>query len=198
MAAAKLLLDFDGVILRNKKLSDYQVRRSAEFVKKHVPLPFKDCYNINKQYYPEYGHTVIMVNNLFNKRTTLEEYNEFVYNKKQLAGLVLDPPSFEHGNAFNMFANENTYIFSNAPEEWVGHFSEMLELNIKNCICPRTLEDLKPLPRVYSALNARFSGQKIVFVDDSKKNLRPVSNYANWKTMHFTAADNACNVFNVL
>jgi hypothetical protein len=99
----KLLLDFDGVVLRNKYLKQYQLDRSAKFIKEKTCIPTKICKNINKENYPKYGHTVTMLNNMFQLPVTLEEYNEFVFDKKQLQPLIkfIDKNTFEYTNSFN-------------------------------------------------------------------------------------------------
>lgn len=192
---AKLLLDFDGVILKNKNILKYQVSRSAKFVQKHTHLSLKKSHEINKVFYPKYGHTVIMLNELFHKHTTLEEYNEFVFDTLLISKLdyLIDEKTYNHGNAFTrMFECDNTYVFSNAHLHWIEYFSESFDLNIqsKKIIWPQNINNLKPFARAYDTVHEKFGiHTNITFVDDSPKNLEYPKTLSNWNPILFEPED---------
>lgn len=204
-----LLLDFDGVILRNKQLSVYQSRRSAKFLQKHTSLPLSTCVKLNNTYYPKYGHTVLLVNDLFGKRTTLEEYNDYVFNKDHLQRLnrlvceksVEDIRGFE--NVFKSCARNNMdwAIFSNANINWVSHFSELgglLDVTPSKIIYPTTLDMLKPEKKVYDYIESVYEQSTVVFVDDSTINLVEPEKRDRWIPVHFKKDNDHNSVLNVL
>ena len=193
-----LLLDFDGVMLKDKSLMNYQLRRSAKFVQKHSYLPLSVCEKINAQYYPHFGHTVMMINKLFNKNTTLEEYNDFVfasdrlqrlnklYTKEAQAHLSDFEKIFEYANTNNM----SWFIFTNAHRDWVKNFTSFDDDKL---IWPCTLDVLKPKLAAYDRVESMFSAnEKFIFVDDSRGNLLIPEHRPNkWKPIHFTKEDTA-------
>lgn len=195
----KLLLDFDGVIIKNKKILQYQYQRSAKFVQKHLHVPITTADDINRKYYPKYGHTVIMLKDHFNIPVTLEEYNEFVFPKTQIYRLdsLVDKQTFEHGNDFIKHFKSMDYhtsIFTNAHINWVTTFADIFDLPIAehNVIWPQSLELLKPMPKAYDNVSHQFKeADRIIFVDDSPKNIAYPSTLHNWDTYHFKQEDDS-------
>lgn len=195
----RLLLDFDGVVVKNKKIIQYQYQRSAKFVQKHLHVPITTADELNRKYFPKYGHTVIMLKDHFKIPVTLEEYNEFVFPKEQIYRLdsLVDKQTFEHGNDFAKHFKSTSYhtsIFTNAHVNWVTTFADIFDLPIgeHNIIWPQSLDLLKPLPKAYHNISDLFhEADRIVFVDDSKKNIEYPSALNNWETYHFKPDDNA-------
>lgn len=186
----KLLLDYDGVVLKSRSLSDYQLRKSAMFVEKHTKLPFDKCQKMNKKYYPRYGHTVTMLNCLFKKPVTLEQYNDYMFNKKDLHELswLVFPHTKQHAQSFiDLFnvcdnCNIDWYIFTNAHVDWVMHFARICELPIdeKKVIWPSTLDLLKPKAQSYDNIEKRFPDETLIFIDDSDVNLVIPQQRSQW------------------
>jgi len=205
-----LLLDFDGVVLRNKQLSLYQSRRSAKFLQKHTHLPLATCIKLNNEYYPKYGHTVLMVNHIFRKNTTLEEYNEYVFDKhhlNRLNNLVCERSVDQIKGFKDVFntcaANDMDWaIFSNANINWVLHFSKLgglEDVTDRKIIYPQTLDMLKPKKKAYDNIENIYSQCcTIVFVDDSSINLEEPEKRDNWIPIHFKTNDDHNNILDVL
>lgn len=202
----RLLLDFDGVIIKNKKIIQYQYQRSAKFVQKHLHVPISTADNLNRTHFPKYGHTVIMLNEHFNIPVTLEEYNDFVFPKQQIYRLdsLIDKSTFEHGNDFAQHfksTNYHTSVFTNAHINWVTTFADIFDLPITehNVIWPTSLELLKPMPKAYDNVSNLFKeADRIVFVDDSKKNIEYPSRLSNWVTYHFKPDDTSQTLSQIL
>jgi FMN phosphatase YigB (HAD superfamily) len=187
-----LLLDFDGVVLRNPKIAEYQYRKSAAFLQKYTNLSYNRCLEINNKYYPQYGHTVIFINKIFTKKTTLEEYNDFVFNTNAIKKLdnLIDFDTYEHANKFkDLISLNNTYIFTNAHINWIEYFSYKLDLFIpySKIIYPTDISMLKPFPQVYENLDQKIDNN-IVFVDDSIKNLEYPMRLPKWDVCLFKDA----------
>ncbi len=202
-----ILLDFDGVLLKNRYLTNYQNNRSSKFVKKHTMLPLHVCEKVNQKYYPKYGHTVTMMNELFGVNTTLEEYNEFVFNKKSIQRLhkLYDEDTKKHLRDFNKifdFANDTNmswYIFTNAHVNWVKEFGELGELEEltkdEKIIWPHSLDFLKPQNNAYDRVEKMFAPcEEFIFVDDSHVNLENPSQRKNWFPIHFDKNDTSVSI----
>jgi hypothetical protein len=180
----RLLLDFDGVMLKNKHAEQYQLRRSAKFVQHVTHLDLKTCERMNKKYYPIHGHTVLMTNKLFGLDVTLADYNEFVFAPSNIARLtrVLDDDTMHHMKAFNHvidFCEQNNLewnVFTNAHMNWVMFFSELLgvqRITTSKVIWPgNDVHALKPNAMAYDNVEAVYANTDcFIFVDDSKANL---------------------------
>jgi phosphoglycolate phosphatase-like HAD superfamily hydrolase len=192
-----LLLDFDGVMLVNKQLTQYQLRRSARFVQKHSNMPLTQCIYINKEMYPLYGHTVMMINALYNKKVTLEEYDDFVFSKQQLRHLykLVDKTSFHHMNNFNDVLKHcqekdiDWYIFTNAHKNWIQYFTYLCDIEVpeQKIIWPSNVELLKPKVAAYDRVELKFQKDTTyTFFDDSSVNLIIPKERYHWKPHLFT------------
>lgn len=181
MSATKLLLDFDGVVLKNRRLMQYQTNWSARYLHKHTGMPLPVARDFNRHYYPRYGHTVTMMRQMLKKNVTLEDYNSYLYgdNLRWLSRFV-DKPTYEHGNSFNRvlsFCEENNtevIVFTNVHVNWVEHFTRLMDLPIKrsNIVWPSDTKLLKPNAFSYELLEAVFpSDTRFVFFDDSERNI---------------------------
>jgi FMN phosphatase YigB (HAD superfamily) len=202
------LLDFDGVILAHPKLKAYQSRKSAKFVQKHTHMPYRRCEELNDAYYKEHGHTVTVLNKVFGKPVTLEEYNEYVFQKEDLVKLsrVLDGGSggaLEFANGFNRVLDHCTEygldcgIFSNAGPSWISYFSGLAGLRIDEemVVTPRTTEFLKPKEAAYDRVEQHFTRDaSFLFFDDCALNLEVPMQRPNWVPFLFEQHDTADTV----
>ena len=184
---SQVLLDFDGVVLRDRRMSMYQTQRSAKFVKLHTALPMKTADFVNKRFYPVHGHTVIMLRERFFKDISLEEYNDFVFDKRALKQLPVTKEMIEHGKAFrSLFDDFDAWIFTNAHWNWIEHFVDVFDLPIgqERVIWPTDLTRLKPNEKAYDLVEAKMKdlGEKKIFVDDSEINL-VYPRKLGWKTI---------------
>lgn len=192
-----LLLDYDGVMLVHPTLREYQARRSAVFVQRHTNMPLDRCRFLNDTNYPKYGHTVNMINKMYQRNISLEEYNDFVFAKKHLMKLskLLDKQAISHTKEFDAVfkACEQDHIeyrvFTNAPATWVLHFSQLAKLTIdeENIIWPFDTDHMKPSEVAYDDVEKQFEeGSTFLFVDDSPLNLKAVSSRKRWHPFLFT------------
>ena len=190
-----LLLDFDGVILKNNKLTQYQFEKSCKFVQRHTCLNIDTCRTLNRKYYPVYGHSVTMLNTMFNKKISVEEYDEYVFNKRTLNKLVhlVDDDTLKHSSMFEYIFkhceknNIKWNIFSNAHINWIILFSQHMKLNDiteGKVVWPQSkLNLLKPNEEAYDNIEKMFpSSNLFTFIDDSYVNLDIVQKREKWRT----------------
>lgn len=205
--ATKLLLDFDGVILKNKRLMQYQCDWSARYLHKHTGMPVQVAKDFNRHYYPRYGHTVTMMRNMLRKNVTLEDYNSYLYgdNIRWLRRFV-DDNTYEHGNSFNRVfeaceeLNIEIIVFTNVHIRWVLYFSGLMDLPIKrsNVVWPSHTDLLKPSKNSYDLLEAVFPNDtKFVFFDDSFKNIENAKR-PRWTPILFDINNTAGDVVKLL
>lgn len=188
-----LLLDYDGVVLRNKCLTNYQYRRSAKFVQKHTHMSIGVCQEMNRRYYPKYGHTVTMLNEMFGKAVSLEEYDEFLFAKERLARLaaVVDKDTRRHAKSFDRVFDlcrdkgYSWHVFTNAHINWVLFFSKIIgidDITENKVIWPQSkLELLKPNVEAYDRVEKIVqSSYPYVFADDSIVNIEAIMERDGW------------------
>ena len=194
-----LLIDFDGVILRNNRCMRYQCDQSAKFVQKVTGMSLKASEALNSQCYPRYGHTVTMLNKLFNNVTTLEEYNDFVFEPKKMSEVLdgsLDLQTRQHFTSFEPLidkcdrADISTAIFTNASLSWVEYCAHKISpplLKRTQVVYPRNTAEMKPYRRAYDNIEMLFPDkEEYWFVDDSKANLVEPSRRDNWIPFYYT------------
>lgn len=193
---AVLLLDFDGVVLSNPKLWEYQRRRSSMFVRKHTNMTHRSCEQLHTLCYNDYGHTVSMLNSIFRTRVTLEEYNDFVFNKKAMGSLKrkMDQQTIDRFMGYTKTfeaceaSGVDWAVFTNANQAWVQYFIDSFGWAQPPAIhFPTSLHELKPKPEAYDKIESFYSdGRELWFVDDQKINLTVPTARQRWVTMHFT------------
>jgi len=142
-AAHVLLLDVDGVIVRNKPLLNTVARKCIRFVKHSFPmsLSLTEADIVNSTLYKNHGHTIRGINNLVNtfeqpqsermkihKRNHID-FEQIVYDKdtiNELQAYVDSTDFIAHtvGLAYlcsylkSLSVPIPVYLFSNAPTEW--------------------------------------------------------------------------------
>jgi FMN phosphatase YigB (HAD superfamily) len=190
-----LLLDMDGVILRNNTAHKHIAFRCQQYVRKITGIknPIKVSI-LNKQLYESTGHTFLGLKNL-GYPINLDEFNEYVYddmsiikniNAKETNQLTLLKKKCEDKNI-------KIYIFSNAPIIWSHTI-----LSHMNCDIPiLSSEYLKPQIEYYNIVESIIS-EKILFVDDKLMNIMPVINRKRWTTYLFNEDINIISTNNIL
>ena len=182
-----LLLDIDGVVVRDRHLFAHIKHRAALYVQSKLV----NCSRpevVNSTLYLAYGHTARGLKEAF--RVDASDYNEFVYDKNLMThlGAVLETDQFKKDAEIinNLTAGGwAVTLFTNAPYQWAHRVG--LGINDQMSIhCPgpdASRAVYKPDPLFYESFD---DGQKYYFVDDSLKNLGAVRHKSNWRTIFFT------------
>jgi hypothetical protein len=185
-----LLLDVDGVLVRDRLLFTHVKHNASLYVEKKLPN-CKEPAAVNRTLYMAHGHTARGLKNAFG--IDASDYNEFVYDKSLMAHLkeVLEKETFmrdaEVINGLTQRGWEVT-LFSNAPYEWVHPVSIAINDTIKiRCPGPDlTKSYLKPDVNFYKEFD---TCKGYYYVDDSLKNLGTVRNWPNWRPILFTETE---------
>jgi len=173
-----LLLDIDGVLLRDKNLQNHVNANCNRYVQKKLP----DCKD-PEQFYRKHGHTAVGLYKEFKIDTS--DFNRFVYDKNLLEHLS----EVIHGTEFQLEAKEihslfkynwNISLFTNSPKMWATPVAIAISDEVN--IAPKG-GYLKPDPRAYAVLE---KNSKYLYIDDSLCNLEPAKTMKHWTAVHFS------------
>jgi FMN phosphatase YigB (HAD superfamily) len=182
-----LLLDVDGVLIRNKPLLKHVKDNCVKYVGSKMP----GCKNpelLNHILYLSHGHTARGLQNTF--QVDAGDFNKEVYDRK----LITHLHEFIRGDEFQQDTKEiqslidegwTVSLFTNSPAEWVYPVADAIGSNV-NVICPT-----RDLARAYMKPEASAYSQfpkwrDYIFIDDSLKNLGTSRWLPNWKPVQFT------------
>lgn len=186
-----LLLDFDGVLFANDKMNKIIEHRSTIYLNHHTKIPYKVASKINSKFYKQFGHTVNLVKELVedSSTVTMEDFNDFVYSRKTLRSIKeeLTLNDMELSRLWGYTIQEyidsgySVKIFSNAPLVWIEECLFTLSndmLSFDDITCFDNLSRLKP--DIHSYLETYKNENRIIFVDDSIDNLKPIQGDDVW------------------
>lgn len=186
MAVKSLLLDIDGVIVRDRLLLAHVRDNCARYVESKIP-GCRDPKRVNQVLYLTHGHTARGLAHSFNVDTS--DFNSKVYDKRLLdhLGEVLSTQDFQEEAAeVHAFTKKgwNVTLFSNAPTVWCTQVARAIgdDLSIR---CPGDDVMKWPLKPDATAYEDFSKVQTHVFVDDSLKNLGTARWLPNWHPIHF-------------
>jgi hypothetical protein len=175
-----LLLDVDGVLIRDKPLLNHVKDNVSRYVQHKLP-GVQNPARVNRILYRQYGHTGRGLFDAFGIDT--RDFTKTVYDKKLMSHLweVLSSNDFQLDamNIHEMCQEYEVRLFSNSPLVWTLPIASA----ISDCITvsPQSFF-LKPDPRAY----VKFPHNRVkYFVDDSVPNLRTANYLYNWKCIHF-------------
>jgi len=173
-----LLLDCDGVVVRDRLLMAHVKHNATHYVQHKIP-DCKDPADVNNIMSLVYGHTARGIENGF--KIDASDYNSYVYDKSLMNHLadVLEGPNFQKdAEIINEIINDgwDVTLFSNAPVEWLWPTA----LSISDMVKCKSVK-YKPETHAYDW----FDDKNNIYVDDSLKNLGAIRKRSNWKPIHF-------------
>lgn len=186
MAGTKtLLLDVDGVLVRDRRLLEHVHTNCVNYVRAKLP-DAKDSHVTNNLLYLVHGHTARGLEKAFGVDTS--DFNKSIYTKKLLSHLaeVLTTETFQKEAAeINNLSREgwNISLFTNAPWIWAVKVATAIGDDVAiRCAGNPHESPLKPEAAAYMF----HTEGPTVFVDDSLKNLGTARYLENWRCIHFT------------
>jgi len=182
-----LILDIDGVLIRDRALLNHVRHNCVRYVRHKMP-DAKSPAQINEILYQNFGHTGKGLRKAYKINT--EDFNKFVYDQKVSSHLwsVLSGTEFQKDAAqIHSLIKEgwSVKLFSNSPLEW--------SLPVASAISDEVMvvynaHMLKPDIEAYTQFSTEV---KHVFVDDNLRNLMPAWWLLNWHTIHFSETRDA-------
>lgn len=208
-----VLVDFDGVVLRNKT-ADIQVAKRASIYtwKKineiksynHKLISPKQADDISYNLYKGYGHTLSGLKYTGIPNCHMKDYNKFVYDTIDYEKIRKFNNDFDDLRVLIDYCIEHhheIYFFTNAPYRWMNNVlkdnSDILSsVNDVRKVLNIDEDDenfLKPYSNIYDKINSHFYKENIVFIDDNVGNIRPVIDKITWTNILFCNADKKIN-----
>lgn len=176
-----LLLDIDGVIVRDKLLLEHVKDNCVRYVASKLPHT-KDPGKTNSALYLAQGHTGRGLQKIFKVDTS--DFNKKVYDKQLMDHLS----EVIYGTDFQQEAKEiheltqkdwKVTLFTNSPIEWAGPIARAISDNLYiDC----AIDHYKPDACRYTKFPKHMT---IFYVDDSLKNLGTARWLPNWHSVYF-------------
>lgn len=195
-----LLLDFDGVFIRNRKISSYVGTQCTRLLAHKKNLNMKQARKINSHLYPLYGHTSFILSKEYGIDCSIKDFNDIVYheyiNYKHIHNMITvnDVEYADQLVSKIVSKHDNVFIFTNAVDTWCMEVLRML--HIQDCI-PRShilssdlLPVLKPDHKAYDKVDRMLeifqpNAKQRIFVDDQLANIDPIINKTNWTGIYY-------------
>jgi FMN phosphatase YigB (HAD superfamily) len=186
MAFKSLLLDIDGVIVRDRLLMEHVRENCVRYVANRLP-DCKDPRETNRVLYLGHGHTARGLSRCFQMDTS--DFNEKVYDKHLMDHLA----DVIYGNEFQQEAKElheltekdwKVTLFTNSPVEWAVPIARAISDNVfVDCVGHNVNRSfLKPEVMRYLQFPSHMTH---LYVDDSLKNLGTARSLPNWHPIYF-------------
>jgi FMN phosphatase YigB (HAD superfamily) len=177
---SNILLDIDGVIIRDPLLLEHVRYNVVEYVRGKLPQS-KNPEKANRLLYKVYGHTGLGLQKAF--RIDTRDFNKNVYNEGVLRHLyaILDTPQFKEDAKIlkELSKDFKVTLFSNSPLEW----SVPVRDSISHQISIAYDGNMKPDLKAYMNFPTDV---KYIFVDDKTDNLMPTVQMQNWTPIKFS------------
>jgi FMN phosphatase YigB (HAD superfamily) len=208
MQSKVVLLDVDGVILRQPRVLSHVSRKIVRYVKDFTPQKMHtlmDAAEINETLYKTYGHTYLGLRALYGKEIpSLHHFHTHVYDihmVQEIMALQKDPwfvrSKEELMRLMDLCTKHNIpmYLFSNSPSMWceailltMGIFEALPSEHVLSSTHPIFQDGqlLKPMPKLYTNVatflqqTMRDKDVQLIMVDDSLINLQPITHDPNW------------------
>lgn len=195
--SSSILLDFDGVLIKNKNLGKLIEQKSIEFIKHKYSKSLHECTLVNTHFYKTYGHTALGLDTSNYKQNILD-YNQFVFSKldyNELANMITDSDKEllsrmkEYSYSFG--------LFTNAPLSWCENICHIAGTDIEHFIDDTKLFTsdnglIKPKDEFYTHVENKLKKDKTIhFIDDSLINLNGIiASNPKWVTHHIDTSIN--------
>jgi FMN phosphatase YigB (HAD superfamily) len=187
MAVKSLLLDIDGVLVRDRLLLEHVKDNCVKYVASKLPEA-KNPRQVNEILYMTHGHTARGLSKAF--QLDVSDFNDKVYDKRLLDHLaeVLYSTDFQlEAKEIHEFTQKgwDVTLFTNSPAVWSGRVARAIGDNVW-LNCPGSDLTESPLKPEAAAFKDFSRVKSHIFVDDSLKNLLTVRWMPNWHPIHFS------------
>lgn len=186
MAFKSLVLDIDGVLIRDRRLLDHVKHNCVRYVAKKLP-ECKDPAFTNRILFATAGHTARGLQNSFGIDTS--DFNKEVYDVPLRSRLwdVLSSTEFQR-DAKDIHelirSGWRVTLFTNSPIEWAGEVAHAISDEVY-VVCPSSDVVTSPLKPEATAYTNFAKHHTHIFVDDSLTNLVTARWLPNWHPVHF-------------
>lgn len=187
-----VLLDFDGVVFTNKRVSEHVVDRSVEWVSKTMDISRKEALRLNRATYKSQGHSSLVQHSNM-KEGLLRSYNDFVFDEHFLEDIIpdcVDERDVSHTTNLVEIANSRGFRYAlctNAPRRYCERvlksqgfaFTDVFREDL--VFSSDVTDSVKPREAFYEFVNDSLKEESTIhFLDDSIMNVVAANGYQNW------------------
>lgn len=183
-----VLVDFDGVVFRNAKVSHMVQEKSIRYVASRKGVHYRDAKLMNKVGYTKLGHTARLVSD---DADTVQDYNDYVFDR-QLFRWMGDTIGYEDATLLQRVSNARAnndlrlVLCTNAPKNYCEHVLFYLGISWSDVFDDETnfTSDaglVKPLDSYYNHVEDTLDLNEYHFIDDSITNIIPCAHRPQWK-----------------
>jgi FMN phosphatase YigB (HAD superfamily) len=191
-----VVLDFDGVILRNTDVHNLVRDRVVDYVHAHFGVRMmsrKMASTVNQHLYKSFGHTQLGLEALYANGATIFDFNKEVYNMQLFKEMDTIHPrecewAFDHAMRLIGEHEMPTYLFTSAPADWCAYWLERWNVDAipRSQWFTSSTTPLKPTPEAYEAVDSTIRashGQDctVWMMDDTLSLILPVVHRPNWR-----------------
>lgn len=205
MTKKLVLIDFDGVVLRNKAASSLVAKRAGLYTwhalqnrknkYQNYSIGVSESLELCANLYKGYGHTLLGLKDL-NISSSLKEYNDYVYSSINYDNLIIHNNHMHDVYQLTNFCNAidvPILMFSNSPKLWIENMMacnrDLLDTLIDVRDTLHIQDDdatfLKPNKDIYDLISKVFYNYELIFVDDSACNIKAPLKNKQWKNVLF-------------
>lgn len=194
-----LLLDVDGVVLRDRNILKKQQDNVVRYVRKVTRYTPEFSHATTNRLFKKYGHTLLGLRREFSVKDGLHDFNKYIYDDDIMADMEKYLASHNCERIVDDFLSLRTictlvgvpiYLFSNAPDYWCYPLAGTLNIDTANVICGDALDTLKPQQEAYCRADTIVKNKEkkklnYIFVDDSQTNLLAIGASSRWTPVYF-------------
>lgn len=201
----RILLDFDGIVFRNRNIQNKVTEKSIQFVKKHGHFKTdQEALYFNATQYPVKGHSALLSPKYRSVRKAINDYNESVFDEQLMYTISNTVNEDDHRHVQRMLAIKRTlpsdvrfHLCTNAPLRYCEHVMNSLALPMHllfdtECAFTSDHDLVKPQPAFWDAVEKHpyFSDKTttIELVDDSLVHILSLNDRSRW-IPHFINTD---------
>lgn len=173
-----LLLDMDGVVLKNHPAHRLVSHRCSQYVARVTGTKdFEKASALNKHLYESTGHTVLGLRSI-GYNVCIDEFNKFVY-KSRICFKNTDNTEVLALEKACKNNNITPYIYSNAPDSWVEDVLVSMGVEMES-LGNITNKHLKPEPISYEKVENHVKTDGYILIDDKMINIIPIVGKKGW------------------
>jgi FMN phosphatase YigB (HAD superfamily) len=195
-----VLLDIDGVILRDRAILQKQQNKVIQYVRHKTRYTEPYAKYTTERLFKKYGHTLIGLRKEYGIKDDLSDFNTFLYDDDIMTDLTDYVVSSGCDRIVDDYMTLKTvcdvhnvpiYLFSNAPQLWCEPIAKTIGVKSENLIYGDALDTLKPHEAAYRRAETQLKMKEEnadihhIFVDDSPRNLRPIEHNKRWTPILF-------------
>jgi phosphoglycolate phosphatase-like HAD superfamily hydrolase len=203
---SRTLLDFDGVLFSNPRVSRMIQSRSVDFIRKHMNISRREAEHVNMTWYPLHGHTALVIRHETDTRRAVERYNREVFDEEFMYKIseYIDDRDRNHLERvlIAMHGKDGPYhLCTNAPLsycEQVLHYMGYTASDLFDMTHVFTSDNglVKPLDAFWDYVERSLPPEeKIRLLDDSAVNILSSGIRPNWNSLLIR---NDAQLFNAL